>query len=237
MCIRDSKESVSNESDNINDSGLETTPNLIDENNLTQSVIMSGAKAESTPVTNRAKELSLDDLFNFMRTMSSDINIKFDKIDRRFDPQNSNFSKKCEQQNIQLQQSISVKFDELINNIQEKNKRLENTNERKNSLNKVEQSESNTNENCNDMCRNVVLDKELTNQNSIENSDLIENVVSESTDEFVACDYEMLMYAYELERERKNSIVVEWGQRVNFSLFFLNQRVHKYCLRRARVPC
>ena len=34
------KESVSNESNNINDSGLETTPNLIDENNLTQSGIM-----------------------------------------------------------------------------------------------------------------------------------------------------------------------------------------------------
>ena len=58
------KESVLNESDNINDSGMETTPSLIDENNLTQSVIMSGAKAESTPVINKAKDLSLDDLYN-----------------------------------------------------------------------------------------------------------------------------------------------------------------------------
>ena len=55
-------------------------------------------------------------------------------------------------------------------------------------LNKLEQSKSNTNENCNDMRKNVVLDEELTNddddfennENSIENSNVIENVVSES---------------------------------------------------------
>ena len=67
------KESIYDESNNINDSGLETTPNLIDENNLTQSVIRSGAQAESTPITSKAKELSVDDLFNFMRTMSSEM--------------------------------------------------------------------------------------------------------------------------------------------------------------------
>ena len=63
------------------------------------------------------------------------------------------FYKKFEEQNIQLQQSISVKFDDFINNVQEKNKCLENTNEIiRNNLNKLEQSKSSTNENCSDVC-------------------------------------------------------------------------------------
>ena len=37
--------------------------------------------------------------------------------------------KEIKEQNIQFQQSISVKFDELKNDIQERNKRFENTNE------------------------------------------------------------------------------------------------------------
>ena len=157
----------------------------------------------------------------------------FDKIDRRFDAQNSNFNKKFEEQNIQLLQSISVNFDELINDVQEKNKCLENTNEIiRNNLNKLEQSKSNTNENCNDMCRNVVLDEESTNKNNLENSNVTGEVVSESdmlkinnesTDEFVECDNEMLMCVYELEREWKDNIVVEWGQRVNFPLIIYDE--------------
>ena len=30
------------------------------------------------------------------------------------------------------------------------------------------------------------------------------------------CNNEMLMCVYELERERKNNVVVEWGQGVDF---------------------
>ena len=36
-------------------------------------------------------------------------------------------------------------------------------------------------------------------------------ISNENTDEFVECDYEMLMCVNELERERKNNVVVEWG--------------------------
>ena len=114
-------------------------------------------------------------------------------------------------------------FDELKNEIQEMHKCFENNNERlRTSLNKLEQSvermgvhvmstdKSKTNENYNDMCQNVILDKQLTNDDddveNNENSDVIENVVSESNDEVGECDNEMLMYAYELERERKDSI-------------------------------
>ena len=81
-----------------------------------------------------------------------------------------------------------------------------------------------TYENYNDMCQNVILDKELTNgdddvennENSIENSNVFEELVSESdtvkinnesTDEFVECDNEMLMRVYEVERKWKDSIV------------------------------
>ena len=85
-----------------------------------------------------------------------------------------------------MQQNINVKFDELINNIQDKNERLESTNKIRNNLNKVEPSTSNTNESCND---NVVLDKELINNNDVvennENNNVIESIISESTDELV----------------------------------------------------
>ena len=87
-------------------------------------------------------------------------------------------------------------------------------------------NKNNTNENYNDMCNNVVLDKKLTNddddvendKNNIENGNVFEEVVSESdalkinsenTDEVVECNNEMLMCVYELEREWKDNIVVE----------------------------
>ena len=64
MCIRDrnrGKENVFYEVDNVNDSGMENTPNLTDE-----SVIISKAGAKSTPVATKIKEkeLSMNDLFN-----------------------------------------------------------------------------------------------------------------------------------------------------------------------------
>ena len=64
------KKNVFYEVDNVNDSGMETTPNLTDE-----SVIISEAGANSTPVATKMKEkeLSMNDIFNFMRAMSDDI--------------------------------------------------------------------------------------------------------------------------------------------------------------------
>ena len=85
-------------------------------------------------------------------------------------------------------------------------------------------NKSNTNENYNDMCNNVVLDKKLTNDNDVENENNMENsnvikkvvsesdtlkINSESADEVVECNNEMLMSVYELEREWKDNIVVE----------------------------
>ena len=49
------KENVLCEVDDVNDSGMETTPSLIDENNLTQSVIISEAGANSIPVATKIR--------------------------------------------------------------------------------------------------------------------------------------------------------------------------------------
>ena len=172
-----------------------------------------------------------------IRDRSSDINKMNSSINVKFDVQNSKFD---EQKNS---------FDELKTHMNEINKRFENTNEIiRTSLNKLEQSiermgvgvmntnKSNTNENYNDVCKNVVLDKELTNDDDdIENGNIIEKVLSESdmlkinnesTDEVAECNNEMLMCVYELEREWKDNIVVEWGQRVN-SVSYTHLDVYK----------
>ena len=66
----------------------------------------------------------------------------------------------------------------------------------------------------------MIPDKELINNNVVvennENKNIIENVISESTDELVECsDNEILMCIDEVEREWKNNIVVECGQRLS----------------------
>ena len=47
------------------------------ENTLTESMIMSNVEAQSTPTTTRVKELSMDDMFNLIRTMFENINSNF----------------------------------------------------------------------------------------------------------------------------------------------------------------
>ena len=50
----------------------------------------------------------------------------------------------------------------------------------------------------------------------VSETDTVE-INNESTNEIAECsDYEMLMCVSELEREWKNNVVVEWGQRANF---------------------
>ena len=43
-------------------------------------------------------------------------------------------------------------------------------------------------------------------------------IIKNSTDEVLECKNGMLLYVYESERKWKDSIVGEWGQRVNFPL-------------------
>ena len=43
-------------------------------------IVMSEAKVESTPVRTKVKELSRDDIFNFMKTMLENMNTKFDEL-------------------------------------------------------------------------------------------------------------------------------------------------------------
>ena len=77
------------------------------ENTLTESMIINNVEAQSTPMTARVKELSMDDMFNLIRTMSENINsnlnelkeqnkeqksdsdVKYDKINAKFDEMNT----------------------------------------------------------------------------------------------------------------------------------------------------
>ena len=63
-------------------------------------------EAQSTPTTTRVKELSLDDLYNFMRTMNSNINVKFDV-------QNSEIN--------EIKSNVNEKFDEIRDEIKQQN--------------------------------------------------------------------------------------------------------------------
>ena len=66
-----------NESNNTDDSGIQTTPKSNRENknnNNEVSFIDENVAAQSTPSTTRTKELSMDDLFNLIITMSENIN-------------------------------------------------------------------------------------------------------------------------------------------------------------------
>ena len=225
------------------DSGIQVESLSIFDHNVEESVI-STPGAISTPVTIKTneKKMSMSDLFKLLSK-------RFDSNDEKFNEQKNEIQefKSSVHEKLDIQND---KFDELKNDIQEMNKRLENTNEIiKNSLNKLEQSiermgvdvmntnKSKTNENYDDMCKNVVLDKELTNddddvennKNNIENGNVFEKIVSESdtvkinsesTDEVVECNDGMLMCVYESERKWKDSIVVEWGQRVNFPYIY-----------------
>ena len=91
------------------------------ENTLTESMMTDNVAAQSTPMTTRVKELSMDDMFNLIRTMSeninrnlnakseeqkSDSNVKYDKIDAKFDKQSSD---------------CNEKFDEIRNEIKQQN--------------------------------------------------------------------------------------------------------------------
>ena len=51
----------------------------------TESMIMNNVEIQSTPTTTRIKELSVDDVFNLIKTMSESINNNFDKKFNTFD--------------------------------------------------------------------------------------------------------------------------------------------------------
>ena len=119
------------------------------------------------------------------------------------DIQNDN-NKKFEEQNTQFQQNISVKFDELKTEINKMQIKCEsNWNELKYEVNETLSRSLNnmTNIKNDEIVEDVVLNSEDNDINY--NSDSIvgvknngetndENIIKNSTDEFVECDYEML---------------------------------------------
>ena len=113
----------------------------VTENNITESIIINNAEAKSTPVVTKIKEkeLSMNDMFNLMQTMSenmnsnfnkqsNDFNEKFDKINSRLDVNDTKIDKlsndineqkiKCEQQNVKNDTNFkeqNIKFEKSIN--------------------------------------------------------------------------------------------------------------------------
>ena len=47
---------------------------------FTESVEMSNVEAESTPITTRVREWSMDDMFNLIKTMSENINSNLNEL-------------------------------------------------------------------------------------------------------------------------------------------------------------
>ena len=224
MCIRDRLTSESNE--------VSFTDNNV--------------AAQSTPTT-RVKELSMDDIFTLMKTMSenlssdinkmnSSINVKLDvqkneiqeikssvneKLDEqnnrfneqniKFDIQNSSFNAKLDELKIDINE-VKIKCESNFNELKyELNKTLSHSLKSMNNRIEVESSmtekidkqiqevtgnfECKTNENYNDMCKNVVENKEI-------------NVESDK-DDFVEVEFSnevLLTNVNQLEREYEESI-------------------------------
>ena len=198
----------------IMDEGIHSTPiqnNKTDDNDMMKYLCsLLCSMKESSEKQNAMLELKFNE-------SKSDSDAKFKEssekqhamLELKFDEIKSDSDAKFNIQNNKL--------DELKNDIQEMNKRLENTNETiRTNLNKLEHSiermgvvvmnpnKNNTNENYNDMCKNVVLDEELTNENNIESSNVFEKVVTESemlkvNNESTEGNNEILMCVYESE--------------------------------------
>ena len=82
------------------------------ENTLTESMI----EAQSTPMTTRVKELSMEDMFNFMKTISdnlSSFNVKFDVQNSKFDEQNDKFD--IQNSKFDEMTTQNVKFESNMN--------------------------------------------------------------------------------------------------------------------------
>ena len=110
------KPDITNEINSTDDSGIQITPKLNREskiNNEEVSFTDKNVAAQSTPTTTRAKELSMDDIFNLMKAMSENISSNLNEL---------------KEQNKEQKSDSDVKFHELkgdINNIDKKfDKRL-----------------------------------------------------------------------------------------------------------------
>ena len=110
--------------------------NDINQENTTESMIMSGINAESTPTVSRVEKLSLDDLFNFMKAnfseVKSDCDVKFDKINSRFDTNESNFNdirdevKQINTRFEKINEKYESEFDKLITKVDSSLKNMDN---------------------------------------------------------------------------------------------------------------
>ena len=81
-------ENMSTESANKSDSGIQTESLSISDSNVNGSVLISEGGVTSTPITIKTnikeKELSLEDIFDFMKNNFSKVNSNFDEQNVKF---------------------------------------------------------------------------------------------------------------------------------------------------------
>ena len=156
---------------------------------ITESKLMKDVEHQSTPIQSKKSDDNYE-MFKMIQTM-----LEMDRISmlNKFSEQKSEFNELNKRFD-----SNDNRFDELKNDINEINRRCKNTHETiKNSLSKLEQSvermevvvmnpkKNKTNENCSDKCKNMIPDKELTNNNNnvehnecnIENNNVFKELV------------------------------------------------------------
>ena len=225
------QENIPIESVVVNDSGLETTPsrideNSLDENNITQSVVISEAGAKSTPIATRIKEreLSIDDLINFIKSSFKEQQSNFDeKFDTKFDKLSSDFNElntNCENNFNKLNKRLDIhdhKLDEI-----------------KSDINKMKLQNFNIDKRINDIDErcNVILEQVITVndnlksfaskagnklENGVSKSDTVDNSSDNESRMRVEVDQGLLVSVYDLEREYRDSLNVDYEQRANFS--------------------
>ena len=220
-----------NEKDNTEDSGIQATPTSTKYNKVNDdlmSIMLNQLEKMNNKLfekMNNKLDSRFDEIetkFNVMNSRFDNNDIKLNKFDAKFDSLKFDIDEvktKCENSCNELKQDI----ERIVESVGEQSKSKNNNDSKKLT------SDDNNVENEN-IIKNVVLESKVTIvNNDIESDNVIERVVSEnntlevdseivSERESAICSNEVVISVDELEKEWKNNIVVEWGQRVNFPL-------------------
>ena len=110
------------------------------ESTLTESMLTVNVSAQSTPSTTRVRELSMDDMFNLIKTMSENISSDLNELKKQNKEQQIDSNVKYNRMNEKFDVQ-KTSLDELKNQINEINEHLNQTNDIiENNCNRLEQS-------------------------------------------------------------------------------------------------
>ena len=109
-----------------------------------EAMLSANISAQSTPSTTRVRELSMDDMFNLIKTMYENISSDLNELKKQNKEQQIDSNVKYNQMNDKFDSKLdgqNVKVDELKNQINEINEHLNRTNDIiDNNCNRLEQS-------------------------------------------------------------------------------------------------